>query len=451
MPLFDYTASDREGALSHGQLEANDRASASRVLAQKGLFVLGVTPAARLALAPEPEPAPVPPAKPAEPWQDLPEKHPLRAKLEAEEIEDEATVAVATVYPTAEPRSWLPQRSWSRMDRALYLRQFQVMFSAGIPLYRSAAVLADGADFDPRTNEKLKEIPLDLERGRTLSKALLKSTLFTHLIVSSVRLGEESGQLDDILDALSTTEEQAVGLRRALVSRLTYPAVVLVAMSLGLLVLGHVMSRVMASLPAFQKSAPTIVTVITSLYRNSAFLPLLFLLMGALGYSAYRLWKNPEIRVMVEREMLRIPLLGALIRRVEATSVTSQLALLIRAGLPLDRGLGLCASSVRTLVFRLALLQTQVDIRNGEDLTSSLKGADIFPEDVLALVQVGELSGSLSDSLDIASRYCVEQVERTLEAALSIIEPLLIGLMGIAVGTVLLVTFVPIFNSLKDL
>ncbi len=450
MPLFDYTASDREGALSHGQIEAPDRQSASRELAKKGLFVLGVTPASRVALAPEPEPTP-PPAPTIEPWQDLPEKHPLRTKLEAEEIDDEATVAVATVYPTQEPRSWLPQRAWSRMDRALYLRQLQVMFSAGIPLYRSAAILAEGAEYNARTNEKLKEIPLDLERGRTLSRALLKSTLFSHLIVSSVRLGEESGQLDDILDALSTTEERAVALSRSLISRLTYPAVVLVAMSVGLLVLGHVMSRVMSSLPAFRDSAPTLITMVTSLYRNAAFLPLLALLMGLLIYAVYRLWKVPDIRVAVEIAFLKLPLVGPLIRRLEATGVTNHLALLIRAGLPLDRGLGLCASSVRTLVFRLALLQTQLDLRNGEELTTSLKQALLFPEDVLALVQVGELSGSLSDSLDIASRYCVEQVERTLEAALSILEPVLIGLMGIAVGAILLVTFVPIFNSLKDL
>ena len=450
MPLFDYTASDRDGALSHGQLEASDRQSASRQLAQSGLFVLGVTPAARPALAPEPEPAP-PPPPPVEPWSDLPSSHPLRAKLEAAEIDDEATVAVATVYKTEKSKSWLPQRTWSRMDRALYLRQLQVMFSAGIPLYRSAAVLAEGATFHPTVNEKLKEIPLDLERGRTLSKALLRSNLFSHLIISSIRLGEESGQLDEILDALSSTEERAVGLSRSLVSRLTYPAVVLVAMSTGLLVLGHVMSRVMSSLPAFKDSAPTIITFITGLYRNAAFLPLFILFLVALGYGITKAWKTPHIRASIESSLIQLPILGQLLRRIEATNLTNYLALLIRAGLPLDRGVGLCASSMQSLIFRLALLQAQVDLRNGEELSESLKPALLLPEDVIALIQVGEISGSMSESLEIASRYCSEQVERTLEAALSILEPLLIGMMGIAVGAVLLCTFVPIFDSLKNL
>lgn len=450
MPLFDYTASDREGALSHGQLEASDRQSASRELAKSGLFVLGVTPAARPALTPEPEPTP-PPTPPAEPWTDLPNSHPLRAKLEAAEIDDEATVAVSTVYKTEEPKSWLPQKTWSRLDRALYLRQLQVMFSAGIPLYRSAAVLADSATFHPRVNALLKEIPLDLERGRTLSKALLRSNIFSHLIINSIRLGEESGQLDEVLDALSSTEERAVALSRSLISRLTYPAVVLVAMSVGLLVLGHVMSRVMSSLPSFQNSAPTFITFMTGIYRNAAFLPLLLLLIAGLVYGAYRALKIPHIRASVESSLIGMPILGQLIRRIEATNLTNYLALLIRAGLPLDRGIGLCASSMQFLLFRIALLQAQVDLRNGEELSESLKHAHLLPEDVVALIQVGEISGSMSESLDVASRYCAEQVDRTLETALSIIEPLLIGLMGIAVGAVLLCTFVPIFDSLKNL
>ena len=149
--------------------------------------------------------------------------------------------------------------------------------------------------------------------------------------------------------------------------------------------------------------------------------------------------------------MLKLPALGSLLKRVEATNVCNHLALTNRAGLPIDQGVTLCADSSHTLVFRLALRQTQIELRNGEELSTSLKKSSLFPEDVLALIQVGEIAGSLSKSLDHAARYCAEQVERTLESVLSVLEPLLIGLMGVAIGAVLLVTFVPIFDSVKNL
>jgi type IV pilus assembly protein PilC len=439
MPLFDYTASDREGALSHGQIEGPDRAAVSRLLAKQGLFVMGVTIATKAALPKEDLP-------PQEREPEEPVEHPLKARLEMAVIDTERTVAVASIS-----RLSLPQRTWSPMDRALYLRQLQVMFEAGIPLYRSAAVLADNNEYNVFVNAKLKEVPLDLERGRMLSKALQRSGLFTPLIVSSVRLGEESGRLDSILHALSDTEERAVQLKRALVSRLTYPAVVLVAMSLGLLILGHVMSRVLASMPALQKSASPILSALSGLFQNAAFLPMLVLVLGLAVTGARRVWRRHRFRLLVESALLRAPLCGPLLRRLEANSVTGHLALLIKAGLPLDRGLGLCADLVRTLSFRRALLLSQQDLRNGEELAPSLKQAKLFPEDVLALVQAGEIAGSLEDSLDTASRYCAEQVERTLESALAVLEPLLIGLLGIAIGAVLILTFVPIFSTLKDL
>lgn len=438
MPLFDYTASDREGNLSHGQLEANDRAAASRHLAKQGLFVMGVTIASKPALPRQEMP-------PEERVATQPEQL-LKERLQAMSIEGDKTVSVGSFQVLR-----LPQLTWSAMERALYLRQLQVMFDAGIPLYRSAAVLAENADYRPFVVGKLSEIPRDLERGRQLSKALERSTLFSPLIVSSVRLGEQSGRLDIVLDSLSSTEEQAVGLKRALISRLTYPAVVLVAMSLGLLVLGHVMGRVMSSLPAFQGADAPLIGTISRLFQHPAFFPGLALLLALVVMGARRIWRRHSSRLVIEQAALGMPVMGPLLRRLEATSVTSYLALLIKAGLPIDRGLGLCADLVRTLTFRRALLEAQQEIREGDELAICLKRPALFPEDVIALVQAGEVSGSLEDSLDTAARYCADQVERTLEAAMAIIEPLLIGFLGIAIGTVLILTFVPIFNSIKDL
>lgn len=435
MPFFDYTASDREGVLSHGRVEAADRAAAGRLLAKRGLFVMGVVAAPA---APNPTPT-IPDSSSSDDLR-------LRARLEPAVIDDERTVAVGNLR-----RQGLQQRSWSQLDRALYLRQLQVMFAAGIPLYRAAAALAEGQERRPRVGAKLSAIPRDLERGRPLSGALEKSGLFTRVIVNSVRLGEESGRLSSILEALSETEERAVQLKRALVSRLTYPAVVLVAMVLGLMVLGHVMSDVMASLPTLQKSPPPVLGLLNRLFAHAAFLPTMLGACALLAVLLRRAWLRHRVRLPIEQAALSAPVLGPLLKRLESNSVSGHLALLLGAGLPLDQGLGFCADLVRTISFRQALQQAQQDLRNGEELAPCLKRAQLFPEDVLALIHAGEVAGSLEKSLANAARYCAEQVERTLESTLAVLEPLLIGLLGIAIGAVLILTFLPVFASLKDL
>jgi type II secretory pathway component PulF len=186
-------------------------------------------------------------------------------------------------------------------------------------------------------------------------------------------------------------------------------------------------------------------------FRHPAFLPVTLLGSVLTWLAARKLWRRHRFRLVVERMAFGLPIVGNLLRRLEANSVAAHLALLIKSGLGIDRGLGLCAELVRTLTFRRALLVAQSEIRSGEELALCLQRSQVFPEDVLALVQAGELAGSLEQSLDTAARYCAEQVERTLESALAALEPILVGLLGIAIGAILIMTFVPIFSTLKEL
>ena len=453
--------------MDRGTIEALDRASASRELVGRGLFVLDVT-ASATGSGPAPGAPPQPGESPSFDTGTGLVPHP-KALAAWDQDEDNVTETVAV-----EPKPLIPKavtlpaqesvagqspslklfsytQTWSRMSRALYLRQMQVMFDSGIPLYRAAAVLGEAPEQKPAVNEKLREIPKDLERGRLLSKALERSGLFNPLIVNSVRLGEESGRLDSILEALSTNEERGVQLTRALVSRLTYPLVVLVSMSGGLVVLGHVMSRVMSDLPAFKNNAPPILKTLSQILQHWSFFPVALLLLMAVGALARAIWQHDEARKLLEQSLFGLPMVGSLLRRLEANTVTGHLSLLLTAGLPLDRGLGLCAELVRTKLFSLALLKGQESLRHGAELTECLQSAMLFPEDVLALIHAGELSGSLEHSLNTAANYCAEEVERTLETVLAVLEPLLVGFLGIAIGIILLLTFVPIFSSLKDL
>lgn len=449
MGVFLYTASDRSGSITKGEVEARSKAAASRKLSSQGLFVLEIAPAPARAASPKPElesqsvrqtqaePQPVRPTKP-------PRVDPKPA---------------ATIPRTPKPKTSSPQERsrfrrpprWPALQQALYLRQLNVLFDAGIPIHQAANVVGDSDEHTPEVKAILSEIPRDLERGRMLSKCLEKSGLFGRLVVSSVKLGEESGRLDEILKSLAEAKEESVRLRRTLVSRLTYPVVVLIVMSLGLLVMGHVMSRVMSSLPNFKPTDIPLFGIVTGVFQHPAFLPLSFLSVGALGFSAHRVWQIPRLRMALERKFMSIPMMGTLLQRLETNSVTSQLSLLLAAGLPIDRGMELCSELVWTLSFKEALLQAQKDLRAGAELGDCFRLSGLFPDDVLALITAGEMSGQLESSLQKAAAYCSDQVERTLETLLALLEPLLIGFLGISIGAILLCTFVPVFNSLQTL
>lgn len=331
------------------------------------------------------------------------------------------------------------------------MRQLFTMFAAGIPLHKATELLTENEEYSPQLREVLQGIPADLERGRLLSKSLERSKLFSRLVVSSVKIGEQSGRIDFILEKLADAEEQSVKLKKTLISKLTYPAVVFVVMTLGLVVLGHVMSRVMASMPGFNPGDIPLFGIVTSIFRHPAFLPLSLLLLAGFIFLCWKVYLTPSWRVVVEDAVLSLPVLGKLISRVESNTVTTQLSLLISAGLPIDRGIELCSDLVWTEVFRRALVQSKADIRSGTPLVESFEVSGLFPQDVVAMIAAGEISGALEESLEKAAYYCADQVERTLETALSLLEPLLIGFLGISIGTVILCTFVPVFNQIQTM
>lgn len=434
MPVFEYTASDKSGSIHKGKVEAVSKAAASGALLARGLFLLEL---------------------------DKCSERPPQTEVSLSQTEQIRETATAPVVPQGLPKRLeqpaqkapkLKTRArFSPVQKALYLRQLHVLFGAGVPIHEAAEIVGSSREYSDRLQAKLRQVPSDLARGRLLSKSLERTGLFGKLVTASVRLGEESGRLHEILRALADSKEKSVRLRRTLISRLTYPCVVLAVMSTGLIVLGHVMSRVLASLPTRQKSNHAMFEFIQAFFAHPLFLPIVLGLLFALTALLRSGWKNPDLRLIGEQKLFRIPVLGALLKRLEANTITSQLSLLLSAGIPIIRCMELCADLVWTESFRRALLEARQALIDGYDLTQCFQQARLFPSDVLALLSAGEMSGTLEKSLSKASDYCSDQVERTLETALSLVEPLLVGLLGVIIGTILLCTFVPIFNSLQTL
>jgi type IV pilus assembly protein PilC len=447
------------GSITKGELEAKDKAAASRELGSMGLFILEIKP------APSSRKPSASPSRETKPGKPSPTKAPKPVRSNKPRVappkRDDPNKILPTVVshpgdvvkPVKKKKRKLPfgGASWTPLQRALYLRQFYTMFAAGIQLHQAAEILANSDEHRPELQEALLGIPADLQRGRLLSKALTRSNLFNRLVVSSIQVGEQSGRLGTILSKLADGEEESVKLKRTLVGKLTYPFVVMIIMILGLLVLGHVMSRVMSSLPGLKPSDIPIFGIVTSLFQHPAFLPLCLFLSAGFALLCWKTYMTPSWRVIVEGHFLQLPVLGKLLSRVESNTLTGQLSLLISSGIPLDRSLELCSDLAWTEIFRRAMMQCKAEIRNGSNIVESFEACGLFPSDVVALIGAGEVSGTLEASLRKAAEYCADQVERTLETALSLVEPLLVGALGIAIGAVILCTFVPIFNQIQTM
>ena len=352
MPHFEYTASDRTGAIAKGELEAKDKASATQALGSRGLFVLEIKPLAGSSQSPSAVPTDSPPPK-------------ARAAAVTKP-------SASTIITTGEKKRSPRRARWSNLQRALYLRQLSALFEAGIPLHHATHLLTENKEYSGELQATLGEVGLDLERGRLLSKSLERSRLFSGLIVSSVRIGEQSGGLNKILKRLADSEEQTLKLKRTLISRLTYPFVILIIMIVGVVVLGHVMSGVLSSIPNFKPEDVPLFGMLTAAFGHPAFMPLCLFLALISGGLAWKVYRTPAWRLLAESQIFRTPVVGSLLRRIEASQVTRLLSLLVKSGVTLDRALELCVDPVWTLSFKKALQECRSDIRNGTELRSKL-------------------------------------------------------------------------------
>lgn len=414
MPKFEYKASDLQGEIRDGEIEAVTQQEATKALAKQQLFVVEIRQLPDIAKIPS---APVKLKKPV----DRPST-PLRTG----------------------PRRRFNHRL-TLLQRTLYLRQLQVMFSAGIPLHQSTSVLC--ASLEAKLQEQLQSIPKDLLKGRPLSRAFERSGLFNHLIVSAIKVGEESGSLDIILSTLADGEESRLKIGRSIASQLTYPLTVLILLVLGVVFLAHLMAGVIQTVVSQDSLALKLMTILTSPY----------LIPGcALGlfcaWRAAKLYlKEPKRKTKIEKLLLSLPSVGRFITCHETHVLTGNLALLIKAGLPINRCLGLCSDLVRTEHFRDLLSHARQAITEGSTLSEALAWDNLIDRDVISLISCGEQSGKAESSLEKISEYCSETLDSELSSLVSLLEPLMIAGLGLILGTLLMITFSPVITAMSKL
>ncbi len=339
-------------------------------------------------------------------------------------------------------------------ELAIFTRQFSVMIDAGLPLVQCLEILA-GQQENKVFQKVLTGTRSQVEGGATLSAAMRSSPkVFDALYVNMVEAGETGGILDTILQRLSSYIEKNVKLQRAVKSALVYPVgVISVAGGVITLLLWKVVP-IFATLFAglgVDLPLPTKIVIAMSNFVGSIFgLLLLVAIVGAL--FGLKVWYGTrQGRFILDTIVLKLPIVGILMRKIAVARFTRTLGTLIASGVPILEGLDITAKTAGNAVVEKALQQVRKSLEEGKSLTEPLKEAEVFPGMVTQMIAVGEQTGAMDAMLQKIADFYEEEVDAAVKDLLTALEPIMIVFLGVIVGGVVISMYLPLFSLIGKL
>jgi type IV pilus assembly protein PilC len=336
-------------------------------------------------------------------------------------------------------------------DLAVFARQFATMINSGLSLLRALTILADQTD-NKRLAQIVGEIRSEVEKGTALSVAMAQHPkAFNRLFVAMIRSGEVGGYLDQVLLRLAETLERDVALRGKIKSAMTYPvvvfAMVLLIVTAMLVFIVPMFKTLYASLGG-QLPLPTRVLINVSNVVKHGF-P--FVIVGIVLVSfGFRRWiATSSGRYAIDAFKLRAPIFGTLFHKTALSRFSRTLSTLLHAGVPILQALEIVSEAVNNGVMSKAIRDVQDSVREGESLATPLGKHAVFPPMVVQMLAVGEETGALDTMLAKVADFYDQEVEASVEALTSLIEPILIAVMGGAVGTMVIALYMPMFNIIN--
>ena len=331
---------------------------------------------------------------------------------------------------------------------AVFTRQFATMIDAGLPLIQGLDILGS-QEPNPTLKKAITKIKGDVESGSTLSNALKRHPkIFSDLYVSLVAAGEMGGMLDTILNRLATYIEKAEKLKNKVKSAMVYPSVVLV---ISIIVIAVLLIFV---IPVFQEmfeglggELPALTQAVVDMsdfLRHNIFYILAIIV--AL-YFAFAKFKSTEKgRVIVDKTLLGLPVLGTLLKKSAVANFTRTLETMTSSGVPILEGLVIVSATAGNKVIEKAILDTKTSISEGKTIAEPLAKSGIFPPMVTQMISVGESTGALDTMLGKIADFYEEEVDTAVDALTSLIEPFMMVFLGGTIGTMLAAMYLPIFK-----
>ena len=336
-------------------------------------------------------------------------------------------------------------------DVSIFSRQFSTMINSGLTLLRALSILVVQTE-SKYFSTIIDALRSDIQSGSSLSQAMGRHPkVFNRLYVAMIRAGETGGNLDVTLNELATTIEKQVELRGKIRSALAYPAMVLALvcciLTAMLLFIVPIFKKMYTSLGG-KLPLPTRILVTVSNIFVHAF-PVVIVTVIGLAY-AYRRWVRTEPgRQTRDRLLLRVPIFGGLVRKTAMTRFASTLATLLSSGVPVLESLDITSETVSNVVVADGVRSIADGAKKGESMTRPLEQHPVFPPMVTQMMAVGEETGALDSLLRKVATFYEQEVARTVEALTSLLEPLLIVVLGGAVGAMVVSLYMPMFDIIK--
>ena len=333
----------------------------------------------------------------------------------------------------------------------IFTRQFATMINSGLPLVQSLTILAEQTEnknFAKITTQVLN----DIQAGQTLADSMRKHPkVFTELYVNMVAAGEAGGILDVILMRLATFLEKNDALVRKIKGAMTYPAVMLFVVIIATTILLWKVVPVFASIftsSGLELPAPTRMVLAISEFLQS-YIFFLVLAVVAAVFAIRRYYKTDNGQLVIDRAMLRMPVLGPLLRKSAVSRFTRTLGTLISSGVSILEGLQITARTSGNRVIHDAVMQSRASIAGGATISEPLKASGVFPPMVVQMINVGEQTGGLDDMLSKIADFYDDEVDAAVTALTSILEPIMIVVMGIVIGGMVVAMYLPMFDMIN--
>jgi len=350
--------------------------------------------------------------------------------------------------PRKRSSSLLKKSKRIKLDRLVFFtRQLSTMINAGIPIVRSIRSLA--SEEKQAFREILFQVADDVEQGETLSGALrLHPEVFSRLYTSLTESGEESGKLDVIMDQLADYLESVADIRMRVKTAMRYPLFIFSFIALILLAFilfvipqfAHIYDGFGAKLPA-----PTqMVLSFSGLIRDN--LLVVLLLAAGLAGAIRLILRTGSGALAFDRLKLRIPAIGTIITKTVISRLARTLSVLVHSGMPIVQALNIVRRAADNRVFENSLVEAKRRVEEGQNLAEAFQGVKVFPELMLQMVSTGEQSGTLDMMFDKVAQFYDKQVKSAVDGLVSLIEPLAIVFMGLTVGGIILIMYLPIFR-----
>ncbi len=403
MPMFRYAAKDQEARAVNGKIEANDVAMVIAELRKRHLTIISV--------------------------------------------EEEKKRSFS---PAAKGGS---SRKISSEDIILFARQMATMIDAGIPILQTLEALEDQA-----SNVSLKKILIqirdDIRLGAGLSAAFAKyPKVFDNLFVNMIKVGESGGVLSTVLERLSSYMEKSEKLRRKVASAMVYPSVIVgMAGAVTTFLVIKVVPTFKNIYGSLGKELPPITQSLLD-FSDMMQKQFIFIVIGAglLVFAFFSFRKTSAGAYQVDRAILKMPVFGGLICKVAVSRFCRTLSVLVQSGVPILDGLDIVRKTIGNRVLEDVVQNVIQGVREGESIAVPLARSPIFPAMVTKMIAIGEQSGRLDKMLLKVAEFFDEQVDAAVEGLTSMIEPLIIGFLGIVIGFIVTALFLPILNMTQAL